>query len=261
MVDRITPVTTDADRAEFEHHFGYRDRWPVYCEPFTQWVLEDLLPADGRPPLEQAGVQLVGDVAPYELMKLRLLNAGHQALGYLGALAGHEFVHEASEDPALSGFLRAYLREVTPTLRPVPGIDLGEYRNELVARFANPGIADRLARICAYSSDRMPKFVLTALLDNVRAGRDVRCAALVVAAWRAWVRSVGERGESLVDAHAADLDRRAWAADPMVFVSDRSLFGDLAQAAGFVEAYQDAVSELQSRGPQAAAHLAAQRAP
>ena len=103
MVDRITPVTTDEDRAEIRRRFGIEDSWPVVCEPFTQWVLEDDF-GNGRPPLEDVGVQLVSDVEPYELMKLRLLNASHQALCYFGYLAGYRLVHEVCQDPLFAAF-------------------------------------------------------------------------------------------------------------------------------------------------------------
>ncbi len=138
MVDRITPATTDDDRAEVARLLGVEDRWPVVCEPFTQWVLEDRFGL-GRPPLEEVGVQLVDDVEPYELMKLRLLNAGHQVLAYLGMLAGHRTVHDAAADPAFRQLLLGYLeREATPTLRPGPGIDLDGYRRTVLDRFASP---------------------------------------------------------------------------------------------------------------------------
>ena len=124
MVDRITPVTTDADRAEVRERFGIEDRWPVVCEPFTQWVLEDAFTA-GRPPYEQAGVQVVDDVEPYELMKLRLLNGSHQAMCYFAYLSGYRLVHEAAQDPLFRAFLLGYMdNEATPTLPPVPGVDL-----------------------------------------------------------------------------------------------------------------------------------------
>ena len=100
MVDRITPATTDEDIAEVRERFGIEDAWPVVCEPFTQWVLEDAFSA-GRPPYEEVGVQVVDDVEPYELMKLRLLNASHQAIAYFGHLCGYRLVHEAAQDPAL----------------------------------------------------------------------------------------------------------------------------------------------------------------
>ena len=148
MVDRITPATTDADRDAVRERFGIDDRWPVVCEPFIQWVLEDAFCA-GRPPYEDVGVQVVDDVEPYELMKLRLLNASHQALAYFGHLLGHEYVHEAAQDEPLRALVRKYMdEEATPTLPPVPGVDLEDYKATLIERFSNPGVRDTVARLC-----------------------------------------------------------------------------------------------------------------
>ena len=149
MVDRITPVTTDEDRTQISERFGVEDAWPVVCEPFTQWALEDNF-SSGRPPLEDVGVQVVPDVVPYELMKLRLLNASHQALCYFGYLAGYRLVHEVAQDPLFANFLLDYMnREATPTLAPVPGIDLDAYKLQLIERFSNDGVRDTVARLCA----------------------------------------------------------------------------------------------------------------
>ncbi|HKH54810.1 MAG TPA: mannitol dehydrogenase family protein, partial [Propionibacteriaceae bacterium] len=169
MVDRITPVTTDEDREQVSQRFGVEDAWPVVCEPFTQWVLEDNFPA-GRPPLEDVGVQVVPDVEPYELMKLRLLNASHQALCYFGYLAGYRLVHEVAQDRLFANFLLDYMnREATPTLPPVPGVDLDAYKRTLIERFSNGAVRDTVARLCAESSDRIPKFVLPAVKENLAA--------------------------------------------------------------------------------------------
>src|SRR6202048_2012929 len=127
MVDRITPATTPDVIAVLADEFGVEDQWPVVAEPFTSWVLEDDF-SDGRPPLEEAGVLLVDDVTPYGLMKLRLLNAGHQSLCYFAYLAGYRLVHDAASDPLFAEFLLEYMdSEATPTLKPVPGIDLPAY--------------------------------------------------------------------------------------------------------------------------------------
>ena len=113
---------------------------------------------------------MVNDVSPYEAMKLRLLNAGHQCLCYFAALCGYRMVHDAARDPLLAEFLLAYFdSEAVPTLRPVPGIDLGAYTRGLIERFANPGVRDTVARLCAYSSDRIPKWLLPVIRDNLRA--------------------------------------------------------------------------------------------
>jgi len=154
MVDRITPVTTDDDRIQIKERFGVEDAWPVVCEPFTQWALEDDFSA-GRPPFEDVGVQVVPDVVPYELMKLRLLNASHQAMCYFG----YRLVHEVAQDPLFANFLLDYMNhEATPTLAPVPGIDLEGYKHQLIERFSSAAVRDTVARLCAESSDRIPQF-------------------------------------------------------------------------------------------------------
>jgi mannitol 2-dehydrogenase len=233
MVDRITPVTTDADRAELAERFGVDDRWPVLCEPWTQWVLEDSF-ACGRPPLEDAGVQLVDDVAPYELMKLRLLNAGHQVLAQLGRLAGFGYVHETCRDPLFRRLLEGYLvEEAMPTLEAVPGIDLDRYTAEVVRRFAGPAIADTLDRICAEASDRIPQFLLPVLRANLASGGDIRRSVAVLAAWARSAEGADDGGRpvELVDARAEALVSRARSADPLAFVSDDGCVPDVAGGA------------------------------
>ncbi|MCW2633750.1 MAG: Mannitol dehydrogenase domain protein [Blastococcus sp.] len=253
MVDRITPMTTDADRADVADRFGIEDRWPVVCEPWTQWVLEDSF-ASGRPPLEEVGVQLVDDVAPYELMKLRLLNAGHQVLAQLGRLAGYRYVHEACQDPLFRRLLAGYLdEEATPTLAPVPGIDLAAYKADVVDRFASPAIADTLARICAEASDRIPQFLLPVLRANLASGGEIRRSVAVLAAWARSAEGTDDDGRpiELVDARAGALVSRARSGEPLAFVSDRELFGDLADDPRFVECFRDVSASLRAHGARA----------
>jgi mannitol 2-dehydrogenase len=252
MVDRITPVTTDEDRALLAEQFGVQDAWPVVCEPFTQWALEDHF-GTGRPPLEDAGVQLVKDVRPYELMKLRLLNASHQALCYLGYLSGYRYAHEVCQDPLFSGFLRAYMdREATPTLSPVPGIDLEEYKTTLIERFANPEIRDTLARLCADSSDRIPKWLLPVIREQLASGGDIGRSALVVAAWARYAEGVDEQGapievvDRLRDPLMAAAARQR--SEPTAFIAQRQVFGDLVDEPRFVAAYMQALQSLHERG-------------
>lgn len=255
MVDRITPVTTDADRAAVRERFGVDDAWPVVCEPFSQWVLEENFPL-GRPALEQVGVQVVADVEPYELMKLRLLNASHQALCYFGYLAGYRLVHEVAQDPLFARFLLAYMeREATPTLEPVPGIDLDAYRRKLIERFSNAQVRDTVARLCAESSDRIPKWVLPVIRENLAAGRPVVCAAAVVASWARYAEGVDEQGEpiAVVDRLADTLRARAarQRTEPLAFMANRELFGDLIESEPFVQAYANTLESLHRRGARA----------
>jgi mannitol 2-dehydrogenase len=255
MVDRITPVTTDRDRAEVRERFGIDDRWPVVCEPFTQWVLEDAFSL-GRPPYEDAGVQVVDDVEPYELMKLRLLNASHQALCYFAYLAGYRLVHEAAQDPLFRAFLRGYMdREATPTLAPVPGVDVDEYKQTLIERFSNPEVRDTIARLCAESSDRIPKWLLPVVRRQLEAGGPIEHAAAVVASWARYAEGVDEQGEPIevVDRLRDDLVAiaRRQREDPDAFIANRELFGDLVDDARFVSAYRSALRSLHERGARA----------
>jgi mannitol 2-dehydrogenase len=255
MVDRITPATADDDYRIVREEFGIADEWPVVCEPFTQWVLEDHF-TSGRPPLERAGVQVVEDVEPYERMKLRLLNASHQALGYAGYLAGYRLVHEAMADPAFVEFLRGYMcKEAIPSLLPVPGVDLDDYVAELLERFANPAIRDTLARLAVDSSERMPKFLLPVIRHQLGTGGPVDRAIAVVACWARYAEGRDEQGEPIevVDAAAAVLTEAALRqhTDRLAFVENRDVFGDLVDDERFVASYRRALESLYSHGAQA----------
>ena len=255
MVDRITPVTTPEDIKALQDEFGVEDAWPVVCEPFTQWALEDAFEggAAGRPAFEEVGVQLVPDVEPYELMKLRLLNASHQALCYLGYLSGYRYAHEVCQDPLFVQFLLAYMdREATPTLHDLPGVDLTAYKHQLIERFANPEVRDTLARLCAESSDRIPKWLVPVIRTNLEKGGEIERSALVVASWARYAEGVDEQGQPIevVD----QLRDRVMAAaarqndEPLAFVRDEQLFGDLASNERFAEAYTRWLESLHQAG-------------
>jgi mannitol 2-dehydrogenase len=252
MVDRITPVTTARDVQQLRQDYGIRDALPVVCEPFTQWVLQDRFPA-GRPPWERSGVQLVADVTPYELMKLRLLNASHQALAYAGYLAGHRYVHDAAADPVFVEFLLGYMQqEARPTLTDVPGIDLDEYVATLLGRFANPAIRDPLARLAAASSDRIPKWLVPVIRQNLASGGQVTRSAAVVASWARYDEGVDESGQpiEIVDGLADELMALAQeqSRDPLAFVRNERLFGDLAHQPAFADAYLQALESFHAEG-------------
>lgn len=256
MVDRITPVTTDLTRSELQADYGIEDRWPVHSESFEQWVLEDAFPL-GRPPLEDVGVQLVDDVEPYELMKLRLLNASHQAMSYLGILSGATYVHEVCRDELFAGFLRDYMhREAIPTLRPVPGIDLDAYCEQLLARFGSEAIRDTLARQVVDGSDRIPKFLLPVVREQLAAGRGIERAALVLAAWSVFLEGRTESGDATpaVDRRREEL-RAAVARErvsPGVFLDYAPVFGDLGADPVLRAAFIAARLTLADKGARAA---------
>jgi fructuronate reductase/mannitol 2-dehydrogenase len=258
MVDRITPQTTDADRSMVAETFGIADRWPVVTETFRQWVIEDTF-SNGRPPLEEVGVQMVPDVHPYETMKLRLLNASHQAMAYLGYLAGYRYAHEVMGDPEFVNFLTRFMdTEVTPLLPPVPGIDLAEYKRTLLERFANSKIADTLARLATDGSDRMPKFVLPSLSEALAEGRPHRLLTLVVAGFCRYLRGVDEQGQpiALQDGRAEELRKLAvqGAADPRPLLAVQRVFGDLAGNEAWVAELAAALRELDEIGARALVH-------
>ena len=266
MVDRITPQTTDADRALVAREFDITDAWPVVTEPFTQWVLEDTF-CDGRPPFEEVGVQIVRDVHPYETMKLRLLNASHQAMGYLGYLAGYRYVHDAMGDADIRAFIERLMDdEVTPLLPPVPGIDLAAYKRTLIERFSNPKIGDTLARLDTDGSDRMPKMLLPSLSEALAQARPHRLLTLAVAGWFRYLRGVDEQGQeiAIADRLADELRARAnrGGDDPRPLLELRGVFGDLGKDEAFVAELSTDLRELDARGAQAtlAASLASPRA-
>lgn len=247
MVDRITPTTTDADRALVAERFGIEDAWPVMAEPFTQWVIEDEFPL-GRPAFERVGAQLVADVRPYELIKLRLLNAGHQVLAYTGLLRGHRYAHEAMADEVVTTAVHAYMTEARPTLQPVPDVDIDAYIGELLTRFGNPAIRDTLERLATDGSDRVPKFVLPAARDNVAAGRPVPWGGAAIACWAACYRDDNESGARIefLDAFAGELRARAASAHSHDFLRVDPIFGDILSETAFVTAYDEALALLRS---------------
>lgn len=255
MVDRITPVTTDEDRAMAAADFGVDDAWPVVSEDFEQWVLQDDFPL-GRPAFEDVGVQVVDDVEPYELMKLRLLNASHQGLCYFGHLAGYRYAHEVCQDPLFARFLLDYMdEEATPTLKPLPGVDLPGYKHKLIERFSNEYVRDTLARLCAESSDRIPKWLLPVIRENLAGGGEIHRSAAIVASWARYAEGTDEQGEPIAVVDRLREPLMAAAArnreDPLAFVSNRELFGDLASNDRFVRAYTEALASLHDDGARA----------
>jgi mannitol 2-dehydrogenase len=237
MVDRITPITTDDDRALVRELFGVDDAWPVVAEPFAQWVIEDRFPL-GRPPFERVGAQFVTDVAPYETMKLRLLNASHQALAHPSVLLGHVLVDEAMSDPDVLALLRAYYAEALPTLPPVPGIALDDYCETLLVRYSNPGVRDTVERLAMDAENRLATFLLPVLRDLLAAGRPISTGALVLAAHLERARlEAGETPNAEFDAD--DLARS---------VRSTRFFGDLAQDPAFVQPVVAAWARIRADG-------------
>lgn len=183
MVDRITPVTTDAVRQVLHDKFGIDDAWPVVCEDYIQWVLEDDF-RYGRPAYEEVGVQIVKDVEPYEKMKVRLLNGSHSALSYLSYLCGYRDVDLAMADPLIGQFVRAYMdHDITPSVPEVPGIDLDQYKATLIRRFANPAVRDQILRLAEDGSQKIKNAIVPCIEYQLEHGGSIRFAALALAGW------------------------------------------------------------------------------
>lgn len=252
MVDCITPATTEREINLVEERFGVTDLAPVVCEPFRQWVIEDHFPS-GRPPLEHVGIEFVEDVAGYELMKLRILNAGHAAICYASALLGHHFVHDAMADPDIAAWLRALQsREAIPTLTPLPGVDFGAYLDKVILRFANPEIGDTIPRLARDGSDRQPKFILPTLQDALDHGGAINGLALEVALWCRYCMGEDENGTSIAleDTRASELRRRATEAThrSAAFLENPEVFGRLGENSRFASAFANWLSHLRQAG-------------
>jgi mannitol 2-dehydrogenase len=252
MVDRITPATTDRERAFVRDKYGLEDNWPVFCEQFRQWVVEDKFPA-GRPTLETVGVTFTSDVSPYELMKIRMLNGGHAAIAYPAGLLDIHFVHEAMADEQIRAFLEKLTKhEIQAVVPPPPSTSLDDYRNLVARRFANPKIADTIQRLCFDGSNRQPKFILPSAADRLKSGASIEGLALVSALWCRYCYGETESGKAIAP-NDPSWERIQTAAkrarsDPPAFFELRHIFGDLAANPGYVRAFSDGLSSLWTRG-------------
>ncbi len=193
MVDRITPVTTDVIRQTLADSYSIEDKWPVVCEGYLQWVLEDNFIA-GRPALENVGVQLVKDVEPYEKMKVRLLNGSHSSLSYISYLCGHRDVDAAMADANISKFVRGYMdNDITPSLPAVPGVDLDKYKTTLIERFGNKSVRDQLQRLAEDGSQKIRNAIVPPLESQLASGGSVKYIAFALAAWYRYLTGVDEQ--------------------------------------------------------------------
>ncbi|WP_373295408.1 mannitol dehydrogenase family protein [Neogemmobacter tilapiae] len=218
MVDRIVPATTEADRERVAALTGFEDASPVVHEPFRQWVIEDAFVGGLRPDWGRVGAEMVVDVAPYEFMKLRMLNGTHSSLAYLGYLAGHETIADCLADDVFRAFVRhLWAAEIIPALTPPPGVRLADYASALETRYENPGIRHRTWQIAMDGSQKLPQRILGTLAENLKAGRPCPGLMLAVAAWAQYVSGKGLDGKPIDvrDPLAATLAQAANAADPI----------------------------------------------
>ena len=260
MVDRITPVTAASDTAWLRNVRGIDDAWPVFSETFTQWVIEDRFPA-GRPAWETVGAQFVPDVAPYEFMKLRLLNGSHLAVSGMGRLMDYETIDAAMADPLITRFMSALMdRETGPTIPPVPGIDLDAYKAKLVERFANPAIKDTVERV---NTDAPLNVLLDPLRDCIARNMPIDLLALALAAWLRRVRGEDESGRPILIKHPlADLLQqraRAGGPDPAPLLAIEPLFGVTGTDPALVEPVRRWLTALYDQGARATLATAAEQ--
>jgi mannitol 2-dehydrogenase len=251
MVDRITPATGERERA-MAAKIGVDDAWPVTCEPFRQWVMEDTFPT-GRPPLEKVGVTFTDAVDRFETMKIRILNGGHAIIAYPGGLFGIELVHEAMAHPLIRAFLDAVeTREVLPIVQPVPGTDLGDYKRLIIDRFANPDVADTVRRLCLDGSNRQPKFIIPSIRDNRAGGRMPDGMILLSALWCRYCFGTTEAGAPIApnDPNWDRLTERAAAAkaDPAAWLGMAEVYGDLSQDKAVADRFAVLLRDVWARG-------------
>jgi mannitol 2-dehydrogenase len=255
MVDRITPATTDRERALVADTYGVVDARPVFCEAFAQWVLEDRFSC-GRPALDRVGVQFVADVHPFELMKIRILNGGHAAIAYPAGLMDIHFVHEAMQEPLIGGFLGRLLDdEIIPCVPPVPDTDLYAYKSLVERRFANPAIGDTIRRLCLDGSNRQPKFILPSVASRLAGGQPIDGLALVGAFWCRYCYGETESGTP-IEPNDPDWPRlRSTAVEarrhPRAWLAMTDIFGALGANEHYATAFAKALDGVWQDGTRA----------
>ncbi len=257
MVDRITPATSPDTIRLLETEYGLADEWPVVAEPFRQWVVEDDFPL-GRPAWEDVGVLLTDDVEPYELLKLRILNAGHSTMAYLAALDGIEFVDEATVDPVFGRYLQGFLdSEAGPVIPPVGGIDVEDYKAQVIRRFSNADVKDQIARLCLDGSAKFPVFLIPTIEAQLKSDGNIALSTLALAGWCQYLLGADDEGRRIEVAHdplrleATEFAKQSLR-DPASFLDFAVVFpSELAQNTKVRDAFARALESLRSQGARA----------
>ncbi|MGU3575617.1 mannitol dehydrogenase family protein [Brucellaceae bacterium C25G] len=252
MVDRITPATGDRERSIARHEYSIDDSWPVLCEEFKQWVIEDKFSA-GRPQLEKVGVIFSDEVDAYELMKIRILNGGHAAIAYPAALLDIEFAHDAMEHPLIRCYLEKLTKEeIIPEVPPVLNTDLEDYRQLIAKRFANPKIGDLIRRLCLDGSNRQPKFILPTVADRIKKQKSINGLALVSAFWCRYCAGFSETDVIVEpnDPSWSRLTKQAMVAkeNPLAWLEMEDIFGSLSTCAVYSAAFSTALTSIWQNG-------------
>jgi mannitol 2-dehydrogenase len=252
MVDRIATATSDRERQIVRDDFGIEDAWPVFCEDFIQWVVEDHFPA-GRPAFEEVGVEYVRDVTPWEMMKIRILNGGHAIIAYPSALMDIHFVHEGMENEFLRAFRQKVEREeIIPIVPPVPNADLDAYFRKVEERCLNPKIGDTIRRLCLDGSNRQPKFIIPSIADRLAKGLPVTGLALESALWCRYCYGTTDSG-AVIEPNDPDWDRmqktaRAAKEDPSAWLTMSDIYGEVGRSEAFAGVFAHCLETLWAKG-------------
>lgn len=253
MVDRITPAPSDETIKYVSETFGIEDPGALVSEDFLQWIIEDNF-INGRPALEEVGVQFVQDVEPYEKLKVRMLNGSHSALSYISYLMGYREVDVAMNDPLINDFVRAYMNDdITPCIPQVPGVDVEKYKGILIERFSNPAISDKIQRLAMDGSEKIPNALIPPIEYNLEHGISTKYLAFAVAAWYRYLRGTDEQGNAIeiTDPMSQELVSRASAhpADPAQLIGIKEIFGvNVSQSAQFIEEVHAALEQIEAMG-------------
>jgi mannitol 2-dehydrogenase len=255
MVDRITPATGDRERQVCAEQFGVEDQWPVFCEEFKQWVVEDHFPL-GRPQWEKVGAEFVNDVTPWEYMKIRILNGGHAVIAYISGLMDIHFVHDAMANPMVKNYLKKVTDdELRPTVHPVPGTDLVDYQKLIDRRFSNPKIADTVRRLCLDGSNRQPKFIVPPIADRLKAGKSINGLALESALWCRYCFGTTDSGQAIEpnDPNWDHLQAKAKQAkdNPQAWLDMGEIYGAVGQHAEMQKLFAQYLNAIWKNGAEA----------
>jgi mannitol 2-dehydrogenase len=251
MVDRITPSTSKSEREFVEHTFGIADRWPVVTEPYCQWIIEDSF-SDARPPLEEVGAQFVADVSDHKLIKTRLLNGTHIALGCLGTLAGYQRTDEAMKDHVIFDYVEQLMRdEIQPLLPAVPGMNTPGYRNTLLTRLSNPRMGDQLSRLARRGSTKISSFLLPSLQEAIVQDRPHTLLMLALAGWARYLRGYDLQGREIrIDDPQSELLTKLATMEgnnPGALLR-HEIFTELRLVPCFTERFGDMIADIDERG-------------
>lgn len=265
LADRITPQTTDRFRKLVEKRWGFKDRWPVATETYSEWVIEDSF-SNGRPALDRVGARYVSDVAPYKLVKTRMLNGTHTAMAFLGLLAGFRTTAEMMANPTFARYLETMMAdEIAPYLPNVPDLDVTGYLYTVLERLANPRVGDTLARLCERGSTKVPSYLLPPLLAARQQGAPAPLLTLAVAGWFRFLQGYDASGRpfDIVDVHRDSLQRlaRLGGTDPGLLLAERSVLGSLGDDPSVRRGLQRALRHLAQDGPQGAVRRELERTP